>query len=82
MTMLWPCFFIIHKYLIKISIFLRTRLQGAPVKTRIMLIQDSERPNASTDSNNTSYESPNIQLFGDGKDEGVKFLWRLHAHSL
>ena len=29
------------------------------------LLQDSEGTSTSTESNNTSYESPDIQLFGD-----------------
>jgi hypothetical protein len=31
------------------------------------LFQDSEKTSTSTETNNTSYESPNIQLFGAGR---------------
>ena len=39
------------------------------------LFQDSEKTSTSTETNNTSYESPNIQLFGAGRMRA----WQYHG---
>jgi hypothetical protein len=44
------------------------------------LFQISERTIASTETNNTSTESSDTQLFGAGKSKGVALLRGLHAH--
>ena len=44
------------------------------------LFQYSERTIASTETNNTSTESSDTQLFGAGKSEGVALSGGLHAH--
>ena len=44
------------------------------------LFQYSERTIASTETNNTSTERSDTQLFGAGKCEGVALSGGLHAH--
>ena len=44
------------------------------------LFQYSERTIASTETNDTSEESSDTQLFGAGKSEGVALSGGLHAH--
>jgi hypothetical protein len=44
--------------------------------------QYSDRTNASTETNNTSTESSDTQLFGAGKFKGVALSGGFHAHLL
>ena len=44
------------------------------------LFQYSERTIASTETNDTSTESSDTQLFGAGKSKGVALSGELHAH--
>jgi hypothetical protein len=47
-----------------------------------ILFQYSERTIASTETNNTSTERSDTQLFGAGKSKGVALSEGLHAHLL